>query len=111
MNLPNTELAQFLLCIGVGAGIGAIYAVPVFISRWRSGEKLIQQQRPNPPWTWPLGILTFGVLALTSFLIDRYIFGSAFALLFFVYAVGFILDKNKKKANKAEMATPRKPSD
>ena len=109
MNLPNTELGQFLLCIGVGLGIGSAFAIPVLISRWRAGEKLLQQQRPIPPWTWPLGILTFGGLALISFSIDRYIFGFVFAAVAIPYTVGFMLNQNKKKANK--MATTRKPSD
>ena len=99
MSMPDTELSQFLLSLGFGAFVGAMFAVPVFISRWRAGEKLIQQKGPNPPWTWPLGTITFGGLAISQFLIDRPIFGSTFAILFTIYLIGMIHSSINKKSN------------
>ena len=98
----DTELGQFLLSLCLGLAIGGSIVIPVFVSRWRRGEKLIQPSRPNPTWTWPLGIFTFGLLTLTSFAGDRPIFGTTFTVVLIPYVIGLIRSLRTKAKQEGE---------
>ena len=96
----DPELKDLLSSLATGLAIGLAIGSPFMIYRFiKTGRFFKKREKPEPKWTWPLGIITFGGLSIMSFTFGKPYFGTFFAIAFIPYVVGLI--RSKKKAEQA----------